>query len=133
MSFSHPRAPVGLIAVGLIAVALAPALGGCHSRSRQADSAPLAGVGFVLPAGGAVERGAIVTNPPGREEGFLAFVAAGTQKWIEACRGEAGGPSPLFTFQTDGRGHLPLRDPKPAAPRGSGAWSPTPSRSPAPD
>ncbi len=104
MSFSHPRAPVGLIAVGLIAVALAPALDGCHSRSRQADSAPLAGVGFVLPAGGAVERGAIVTNPPGREEGFLAFVATGTQKWIEACRGEAGGPSPLFTFQTDGRG-----------------------------
>lgn len=97
MRVSQLIAPVGLIALVL-------ALVGCHTRSRQADSAPLAGVGFMLPAGSGVERGAIVTKPPGREESFLSFVATGTQKWVEACRGEAGGATPLFTFQTDGRG-----------------------------
>lgn len=102
MRSSHPLVPVALI--GLIALIFAPALVGCHARSRPADSSPLAGVGFVLPAGAGVERGAIVTKPPGREEGFLAFVATGTQKWVEACRGEAGGATPLFTFQTDRRG-----------------------------
>jgi hypothetical protein len=99
MRFSHP-----LALVALFALSLAPALVGCHARSRPADSAPLTSVGFVLPAGAGVERGAIVTKPPGREEGFLAFVATGTQKWVEACRGEAGGATPLFSFQTDGHG-----------------------------
>jgi len=97
MRASQPLAPVALIAVVL-------ALVGCHTRSRPADSAPLAGVGFMLPAASGVERGAIVTKPSGREESFLPFVATGAGNWVGACRGEAGGPTPLFTFKTDGRG-----------------------------
>jgi hypothetical protein len=88
---------------------------GCRARSRPAAPATLGGVGFVLPVGAPVTRGALLTMPPGREESFLAFVASGAGKWVDACRGESGDASPRFSLQTDAQGVLG------AAPAESGA------------
>lgn len=85
------------------------ALGGCRSRSQepQASQAPAAGaVGFELPGNVPVAKGAILTQPPGHEEAFVAFVAVGSSSWVQACRGEAGSTPPLFTFSTDDKGAL---------------------------
>jgi hypothetical protein len=92
--------PLGLVLI-LISTPTA-----CRSRPSSSASAPLAGVGFELPGNAQIVRGALLTKPPGREEAFLAFVAGGAARWIEACRQEAGGAAPLFSFQTDAQGAL---------------------------
>ncbi len=90
----------------LMVVGVALVAGGCRARSPQGAPAPTGGVGFELPGGAHVVRGAIITKPPGREESFLAFVAGGAGQWVDACREAAGGPSPRFMFQTDAHGLL---------------------------
>jgi hypothetical protein len=97
-SFRSAFARVAVCA-GLLAV------GGCRSRERQ-DPAAEGAVGFELPGTGPVAKGAILTQPPGHEEAFVAFVAVGSTSWLEACRSEASATSPLFTFSTDGHGAL---------------------------
>lgn len=92
--------PLGLTLV------LISATTACRSRPGSSASAPLAGVGFELPGNAQIARGALLTEPPGREEAFLAFVAGGAEKWIEACRQESGGVAPLFSFQTNAQGAL---------------------------
>jgi hypothetical protein len=81
------------------------ATSGCHSRERQ-DPTSAGAVGFELPGNGPVARGAILTQPPGHEEAFVAFVAVGASPWVESCHAEAGPTPPLFTFSTDGKGAL---------------------------
>jgi hypothetical protein len=82
--------------------------GGCHSRQRRESPAsdPIGAVGFELPGGGPVARGALLTQPPGHEEAFVPFVAVGASAWVDACRAEAGATPPLFTFSTDAHGTL---------------------------
>jgi len=76
---------------------------GCRNRT-QPGAQPPAGVGFELPGNAAVERGAVLTQPSGREEAFLTLVASGAPAWVAACRGETGTTTPLFRFETDARG-----------------------------
>ena len=98
---------VALAAV--VASAVLPAAGaGCRARTRADAPAPR-GVGFELPGGGVVTRGALLTDPPGREEAFVALVAGAASAWVEACRAEAA-PHELsqFSFETDGDGARPL-------------------------
>ena len=101
---------VALAAV--VASAVLPAAGaGCRARTRADAPAPR-GVGFELPGGGVVTRGALLTDPPGREEAFVALVAGAASAWVEACRAEGGGGAspPRFGIETDARGA-----PRPAA------------------
>ena len=98
--FSRALRPLGLVLL------LISATTACRSRPSSSASAPLAGVGFELPGKAQIARGALLTRPPGREEAFLAFVAGGAEKWIEACRQEPGGAAPLFSFRTDAQGAL---------------------------
>jgi hypothetical protein len=93
------------------------AAGGCAGRSRGSASADVRGVGFELPGAAHVERGAIVTTPPGREEAFLSFVAGQAPVWVEACLAEAGGQTPVFGFETVDKGALA----KPATDAGQSA------------
>ena len=88
------------------------ALGGCRSHERH-EPATEGAVGFELPGNGPIAKGAILTQPPGHEEAFVAFVAVGSSSWFQACHGEAGSTPPLFTFSTDGHGALrpPAADP----------------------
>ena len=81
------------------------ASGDCRSRS-QSQAQPPAGVGFELPGNAAVERGAVLTQPSGREEAFLTLVASGAPAWAAACRGETGTTTPLFSFETDAGGAI---------------------------
>lgn len=91
----------------LVVVYWAAAGGGCHSRERQSETAPIpGGVGFELPGNVSVARGALLTRPLGHEEAFVPFVATGAPTWIAACRGEAGVTAPLFSFETDALGAL---------------------------
>ena len=86
---------------GLLALAgLCAAGGGCRGRTQHKDQPP-AGVGFELPGNASVTRGAVLTQPSGREEAFLTHVASGATAWVAACRGETGTGTPLFTFETD--------------------------------
>ena len=91
--------------------AAAAASAGCRTRVRAEAPAPR-GVGVELPGAGAVARGALLTEPPGREEAFVPFVAGGASAWVEACRAEGGGGAspPRFGIETDARGA-----PRPAA------------------
>jgi hypothetical protein len=103
---------VALAAV--VASAVLPAAGaGCRARTRADAPAPR-GVGFELPGGGVVTRGALLTDPPGREEAFVALVAGAASAWVEACRAEAA-PHELsqFSFETDGDGALRAASPGP--------------------
>jgi hypothetical protein len=94
LSLAAPLALAGLVAVG----------GGCRTRGRSEGRAA-GGVGFELPGAGVVARGALLTEPPGREEAFVPFVAGGATAWVEACRAETEGATPTaFRFETDGRG-----------------------------
>jgi hypothetical protein len=105
----HTRAslPTLFAVVCLAVVCLAAAAGGCRSRERLSETARApGGVGFELPASASVARGALLTRPPGHEEAFVPFVAAGAPGWIEACRPEAGVTAPLFSFETDAHGAL---------------------------
>ena len=77
--------------------------GGCRNRA-QPNAQPSTGVGFELPGNVAVERGAVLTQPSGREEAFLTHVATSAPVWAGACRGETGTTTPLFSFETDARG-----------------------------
>jgi hypothetical protein len=100
----HTRASISLC---LAVVCLAVASGGCRSRERQPEAVREPGsVGFELPGNASVARGALLTQPPGHEEAFVPFVAIGAPGWIDACRGEAGGTAPLFSFETDAQGAL---------------------------
>lgn len=47
-----------------------------------------------------------MTEPPGREEAFLGFVAGSAPGWISACRKQIGGSPLIFSFRTDDRGRL---------------------------
>lgn len=76
---------------------------GCWTR-KEPHAQPPAGVGFELPGNAAVARGAVLTQPSGREEAFLTLVAAGAPAWAAACRSETGTTTPLFSFETDARG-----------------------------
>jgi hypothetical protein len=87
----------------VLAFAVLCAGGGCRTRSQHGDKAT-AGVGFELPGDGAVARGALLTEPPGREEAFVTFVASSATAWVTACRGEAGPTPPVFSFETDALG-----------------------------
>jgi hypothetical protein len=93
------RSPVALLA--LLAIGL-PAAAGC--RARRAPSSEGVGIGFSLDDNPLVERGAIVTQPGGREEAFLVFVAGGAPLWLDACRKESGGSPVIFSFKTDDNG-----------------------------
>ncbi len=102
---SSSRGSSALVALcaGLLAVA------GCRARERHEPAqgpATEGAVGFELPGKGPIAKGAILTQPPGHEEAFVAFVAVGSTSWFEACRGEAGPTPPLFTLSTDGHGAL---------------------------
>ena len=78
---------------------------GCRTRVKHDE--PAAGaVGFELPGNGAVARGALLTQPAGREEPFVPYIAVGATGWVTACRGEAGSTPPLFSFETDAHGAL---------------------------
>lgn len=94
---------LSLVASLLVALVACP---GCRGRSRGTAAGDAKGVGFELPDAAHVEGGAIVTKPSGREEAFLAFVAAGAPGWVDACLGEAGGQAPMFGFETDDKGRL---------------------------
>jgi hypothetical protein len=87
--------------VGLLAAA-----GACRGRARGTATEDVKGVGFELPGAAHVERGAIVTTPPGREEAFLAFVAGQAPAWVDACLAEVGGQAPVFGFETGDKGAL---------------------------
>jgi hypothetical protein len=93
-----------LILLG-VAVA-ASAATGCRGRSRGAAREDVKGVGFELPGAAHVQRGAILTTPPGREEAFLVFVAGQAPAWVDACLSEAGGQAPRFGFGTGEKGAL---------------------------
>ena len=81
--------------------------GGSACRTRVKHDLPAAGaVGFELPGNGAVAHGALLTQPPGREEPFVPYVAVGATAWVAACRAEAGSTPPLFSFETDANGAL---------------------------
>jgi len=102
-----PCVAARLAGICLAAVCLAGVTGGCRSRERQSETDPAAsGVGFELPGHASVARGSLLTQPPGREEAFVPFVAVGAPGWIDACRREAGVTSPLFSFETDAQGAL---------------------------
>ena len=96
-----------LIWLAVIEVGLVIA-GGCRSRERRESqpTEPIGTVGFELPGSGSVARGALLTQPPGREEAFVPFVAVGAAAWVDACRAEAGATPPLFTLTTDAGGTL---------------------------
>src|SRR5262245_56269466 len=87
----------------LLALGLCVAGNGCRSRKPHSDQPP-AGVGFELPGNTSVTRGAVLTEPAGREEAFLSLVASGATSWVDACRGETGTTTPLFRFETDAQG-----------------------------
>ncbi len=78
---------------------------GCRTRVKHDESAAGA-VGFELPGNGAVAHGALLTQPPGREEPFVPYVAVGAGAWVAACRSQAGTTPPLFSFETDAQGAL---------------------------
>jgi hypothetical protein len=82
------------------------AVSACRGRARGTASDDAKAVGFELPGAAHVERGAIVTTPPGREEAFLAFVAGQAPAWVDACLAEAGGQAPIFGFETGDKGAL---------------------------
>ncbi|HLK88786.1 MAG TPA: hypothetical protein VKZ18_02770 [Polyangia bacterium] len=106
--------PVRSLSARVALCAALLAVGGCHSHPQeQQEPAAPAAVGFELPGNAPVAKGAILTQPAGREEPFVAFVAVGSSSWYQACRGEAGATPPLFTFATDGHGALrpPAADP----------------------
>ena len=95
---------IALLVAGLLVALVAGP--GCRGRGRGAAAGDVKGVGFELPDAAHVERGAIVTKPPGREEAFLAFVAGQAPVWVKACLGESGGPSPVFGFEIGDKGVL---------------------------
>jgi hypothetical protein len=89
---------------------------GCRTRVKHEE--PAAGaVGFELPGNGSVARGALLTQPPGREEPFVPYVAVGATAWVAACRGESGTTPPLFSFETDAQGALRAAADSGATPR----------------
>ena len=90
----------------LLGLTAAITAAGCRGRGRGAASKDVQGVGFALPGAAHVERGAIFTTPPGREEAFLAFVAGQVPVWVDACLPEAGGHTPAFRFATGDTGAL---------------------------
>ncbi len=90
----------------LFGVAVVASATGCRGRSRGAASEDVKGVGFELPGAAHVQRGALVTTPPGREEAFLVFVAGRAPAWVDACLSEAGGQAPRFGFATRDKGAL---------------------------
>jgi hypothetical protein len=95
------KSPPLLLALAGLVVAGA----GCRTRVKHEE--PAAGaVGFELPGNAAVAHGALLTQPPGREEVFVPYVAIGATTWVTACRGEAGTTPPLFVFETDAQGAL---------------------------
>jgi hypothetical protein len=98
--------PARLPLLVLLALAGVCAAGaGCRS-GKQHEGRPPAGVGFELPGSASVARGAVLTQPPGREEAFLALVASGATTWAAACRGEPGTAAPIFSFETDAQGSV---------------------------
>jgi len=99
-SLSELRSPVALLA--LLAVVVAGAAG---CRARPAPNSAGVGIGFTLDGNPLVAGGVIVTQPRGREESFLAFVAGGAPLWIGACRNESGASPLIFSFKTDDGGH----------------------------
>jgi hypothetical protein len=95
------KSPPLLLALAGLVVAGA----GCRTRVKHDE--PAAGaVGFELPGNAAVARGALLTQPPGREEAFVPYVAIGATTWVTACHGQAGTTPPLFVFETDAQGAL---------------------------
>jgi hypothetical protein len=109
-TFSIPTAMLALAGL-VVLVVLGAAVVGCRTRVRRDTPIPT-GVGFELPGSAAVARGALLTEPPGREEAFLPFVAGGATGWVGTCRAEAGGaPPPRFTLETDAHGALRPADP----------------------
>jgi hypothetical protein len=90
----------------LLLVGLLVALSGCRGRKRGTAAGDAKGVGFELPGAAHVERGAIITMPPGREEAFLSFVAGQAPGWVDACLGETGEQTVEFGFETGDKGAL---------------------------
>jgi len=68
---TRPSPAILLALAGFCAAAV-----GCKTRS-QPEAQPPAGVGFELPGNAVVTRGAVLTQPAGREEAFLTMVASG--------------------------------------------------------
>jgi hypothetical protein len=97
-----PGAPLRVPLLAILGLVVA---GGCRSHERR-EPQTRGGVGFELPGKTSVARGALLTQPPGHEEAFLAFVATSAPSWVDACRREAGVTPPLFTLETDPRGAL---------------------------
>jgi len=84
---------------------VAVSAGACRSHT-SAPSAEVVGIGFDLTDDSRVARGAIVTQPAGREELFLPFVAGGSPRWAAACERERGDSPVLFSFRTDATGRV---------------------------
>ena len=102
------RARVALLASMVVAGAVSA---DCRSRSRARAPAPApapapVGIGFNLTDDPEIVRGAILTQPPGREEAFLGFVAGAAPGWISACRKKIGRSPLIFSFRTDEQGRL---------------------------
>jgi hypothetical protein len=91
------------LSILLALASLCVAGGGCRNRTQRKDQTP-AGVGFELPGNTSVTRGAVLTQPAGREEAFLTLVASGATAWVDACRRETGTGAPVFSFETDAQG-----------------------------